>query len=137
MQARDIGTSALLATEHAAAPRVGTRCPMARVRVSRVVHAHRDDVWRVVGNIGGHARWQVDVRAIEFTTLDQRGVGSQYLCDAKLGPLRMRIPMTVTEWRERRAVAVRYDGRLSGGGRITLSRRPMRTTKVTWSAHLR
>src|SRR5205814_9372906 len=67
----------------------------------------------------------------------QRGVGWQYLCAGKRGPLAMRMPMTVTEWRERRAVAVRYDGRLSGGGRITLSRRPMRTTKVTWSAHLR
>jgi uncharacterized protein YndB with AHSA1/START domain len=110
---------------------------MARVRVSRVVHAPPAEVWRVVADIGGHSRWQVEVRAIEFTTLDQRGVGARYLCDAQLGPMRMRIPMTVTEWRERKAVAVRYDGRLSGGGRITLRRRPMRATKVTWSAHLR
>jgi len=110
---------------------------MARVRVSRVVNAPLADVWAVVADIGGHARWQVDVRAIEFTSVEQRGVGAQYLCAARLGPIRMRIPMTVTEWRERKAVAVRYDGRLSGGGRITVSRRPRRGTKVTWSARLR
>jgi uncharacterized protein YndB with AHSA1/START domain len=110
---------------------------VAHVRVSRVIPASPRDVWRVVADINGHARWQVDVRAIEFTTSDQRGVGAQYICDTRLGPIRMRIPMTVTEWRERKAVAVRYQGRLSGGGRITLRRRRRGATKVTWSAQIR
>ena len=35
------------------------------------------------------------------------------------------------------AVAVRYEGRLSGGGRITLRRRRRHATKVTWSAQVR
>jgi hypothetical protein len=65
-----------------------------------VIDAPPTDVWRVVSDIGGHARWQVDVRAIEFMTHDQRGVGTKYLCDTRLGPIRMRIPMTITEWRE-------------------------------------
>ena len=77
------------------------------------------------------------MRAIEFTTPDQRGIGAQYLCDTRLGPIRMRIPMTITEWRERKAVAVRYEGRLSGGGRITVRRKGRRATKVTWSAQIR
>jgi hypothetical protein len=102
-----------------------------------VIDAPAADVWRIVARIEDHARWQVDVRAIEFTTADQRGVGAQYDCVTRLGPIRMRIPMTVTEWRERKAVAVRYDGRLSGGGRISLRRRRRQGTKVTWSAHVR
>lgn len=110
---------------------------MARVRVSRVIDAPPAAVWRVVSDIAGHARWQVDVRAIEFTTPEQRAVGASYLCHTQLGPIRMTIPMTVTEWRDRRRVAVQYQGRLSGAGGITLRRRGKRATKVTWSARIR
>ena len=94
----------------------------------------------MVADIEGHAAWQIDVRAIEFTTAERRSVGAAYLVDSKLGPIRMQIPMTVVEWRERRAIAVSYQGRLSGRGRITVrqrGRRRQRATKVTWSAHIR
>lgn len=111
---------------------------MARVRVSRVIEAPLREVWSVVSDIEGHTSWQVDVRAIRFTTKEQRAVGAAYLVDTKLGPIRMQIPMTVIEWHERRCVAVQYQGRLSGRGRITVRpRRKRRATKVTWSARVR
>jgi hypothetical protein len=93
-------------------------------------------VWAVVADIEGHARWQVDVRAIRFTTAERTVVGAAYLCDTQLGPIRMTIPMTVVDWRDRKVVAVQYQGRLSGRGRITVRRR-RRATKVTWAAHIR
>lgn len=110
---------------------------MARVRVSRVIDAPASEVWAFVADIGGHAGWQIDVRSIEFTSVRHRGVGTTYLCDTRLGPIRMGIPMTVTEWSEGKAVAVSYEGSLSGGGRITVKRRRRNRTKVTWAARVR
>jgi hypothetical protein len=91
----------------------------------------------VISDIGTHARWQVDVRSVTFTSPNPRGVGAAYYCDTRLGPVAMRIPMEVIEWDEGRSIAVRYDGTLSGGGRISLRRRRRRRTQVTWSARLR
>src|SRR4051812_6876130 len=110
---------------------------MARVRVSRVIDAPPRSVWPFVADIGGHARWQVDLRSIRFTSDRTRGVGATYDCDTRLGPVRMRIPMGVTEWREGKAVAVRYEGALSGGGRITVQRRREGRAKGTWAARVR
>jgi hypothetical protein len=94
-------------------------------------------VWPLVADVGNHARWQIDVRAIDFTTPDTEGVGAAYDCHTRLGPIRMRIPMEVTEWRAGESIAVRYDGALSGAGRIALRRRRRRRTQVTWSAHIK
>lgn len=109
----------------------------ARVRVSRVIDAPASEVWARVADIGGHAHWQVDVRSIQFTSARHHGVGTTYRCDTRLGPIRMAIPMTVTEWSEGKAVAVSYEGALSGGGRITVKRRRRNRTKVTWAARVR
>ena len=109
---------------------------MARVRVSRVIAAPPGIVWPVIADIEGHARWQVDVRRITITSSSARGVGTTYACDTRLGPVRMRIPMEIVEWDEGAAVAVQYDGTLRGGGRITLTRKRRRRTKVTWAARV-
>src|SRR5258705_10276993 len=109
---------------------------MARGRVSRVIDAPPGLVWREVSDIGGHARWQVDVRSIAFTSGRVRGVGTTYDCDTKLGLVRMVIPMEVIHWDEGRSIGVRYEGTLRGGGRITLARKRRRRTKITWSARV-
>lgn len=109
---------------------------MARVRVSRVIEASPSEVWPFVADIRAHAEWQVDVRAIELTSARTTGVGTSYLVHAGLGPVRMRIPMEVTEWDEGRHVAVRYEGSLRGQGRIRLKRRRDGRTKVTWAARI-
>jgi hypothetical protein len=110
---------------------------MARVRVSRVIEADPSDLWPIVADLQGHAAWQVDVRAIDVTSSQAAGVGTTYLVHAQLGLLRMRIPMEVVEWDDGRSIAVRYDGSLSGGGRISLKRRRRGRTKVTWAARVR
>jgi len=105
--------------------------------VSRVIDAPPGLVWPVVCDIGTHSDWQVDVRSVTFTSTSTRGVGTTYDCDTRLGPIRMRIPMTVVEWDDGRAIAVAYEGTLSGGGRITLTRKRKQRTKVTWAARVR
>src|SRR5947209_7697436 len=75
---------------------------MARVRVSRMIEAKPADVWAVVADLADHARWQIDVHAIRFTSPRTRGVGATYECDARLGPIRMRRPMEDVEWRATR-----------------------------------
>ena len=109
-----------------------------RVRVGQTIDASPADVWPFVADINSHALWQVDVRAIRFTSANTRGVGATYECATRLGPIRMRIPMEVVEWTEGKAVAVHYEGSLSGGGRISLKRRGRgRRTRVRWAANIR
>lgn len=110
---------------------------MARARVSRVIGAPPRAVWDLVADIEGHAGWQVDVAAIRVTSVQRHGVGTTYDVHARLGPIRMMIPMTITEWRPRRSVSTRYDGSLRGQGTITVRRRGRGQSKVTWSARVR
>ena len=105
--------------------------------MSRVVRASPRAVWDVVADIEGHAAWQVDVGEIRMTSRSRQGVGTTYDVHARLGPIRMVIPMTITRWSERRAVSTRYDGSLSGQGIITVKRHGRGRTKVTWSARVR
>ena len=39
-----------------------------------------------------------DARSIEFETEQRRGVGTRFVCDTRVGPLRIDDTLTVTEW---------------------------------------
>jgi carbon monoxide dehydrogenase subunit G len=101
-----------------------------------VIAAPPRRVWAVVADIAGHAHWQVDVAAITFTSDRHRGVGTTYDVATRLGPVRMRIPMEIVEWHDGKAVGVRYEGTLSGGGRITVRRAGRGRSRVTWAARV-
>ena len=99
-----------------------------------MIRASPRAVWDVVADIEGHGAWQVDVADIRMTSTRRRGAGTSYDVRARIGPIRMVIPMTITEWRDRRSVSTRYDGSLRGQGTITVKRHGRGRTKVTWSA---
>ena len=47
-------------------------------------------------------------------------MGTSFECDTRVGPLRLTDRMTVVEWDEPRAMAVRHTGLVSGTGRFLL-----------------
>lgn len=93
-------------------------------------------VWALASDIAQHPSWQIDLRGVTFASAQRRGTGTAYECDTRLGPVRMRIPMVVTRWREGRTMEVRYEGSLSGTGRLEVQRRRRHRSRVTWSARI-
>lgn len=106
------------------------------MRVSVVVRATPAGVWAELRDIESHAEWMADAAAIRFTSRRREGVGTEFECDTVVGPFRLTDRMTVTEWRDRRAMGVRHVGVVTGTGRFTLRRIGARRTRLTWDESL-
>jgi hypothetical protein len=77
-----------------------------------------------------------DAEAIRVTSPRSTGAGTTFECATRIGPLRVSDTMEITEWRERRAMAIRHTGLVRGLGRFTLKLRPGGTL-FTWEERLR
>jgi hypothetical protein len=78
-----------------------------------------------------------DAASIRFTGDQRSGVGTTFECETRVGPLRTRDVMEVTEWRERRSMGVRHRGLVTGTGRFLLRRHGRHGTCLTWDETLR
>lgn len=77
-------------------------------------------VWDVIEPIERHVDWMADAVAIRFVNDKRRGVGTQFVCDTKVGPLRLADRMEITEWVPEQVMGVRHTGLVRGTGRFTL-----------------
>ena len=109
---------------------------MRRIALRRTIRADIGTVWDALADLAAHVEWMADARAIRFTSRATEGVGTTFDCDTKVGPLRLRDRMEVTEWEPERAMAVRHVGVVTGEGRFTLHPH-RRGTELRWEEHLR
>lgn len=108
---------------------------MSRVRVDIRIGADAARVWAALEDIESHAEWMQDAEAIRFTSGKRRGVGTEFECDTKVGPLRVTDVMRVTEWDPCVRLAVRHSGIVTGEGRFTLHPQGSDTI-VEWTEQL-
>lgn len=111
---------------------------MGKITVSTDLDASPDRVWSIVEPIERHVDWMADAVAIRFETEQTRGVGTAFLCDTKVGPIRLTDHMRITEWVPGEAMGVEHTGLVTGTGVFTLE--PLdggRRTRFTWSETLR
>ena len=94
---------------------------MARISVFIDIDASPERVWDVVEPVERHVDWMADAVAIRFVGAQTRGVGTAFLCDTKVGPLRLTDRMEITEWETARVMGVRHVGIVTGTGRFTLT----------------
>lgn len=102
------------------------------------LEATPEHVWSVVEPIEHHVDWMADAVAIRFQGEQTRGVGTDFLCNTKVGPIRLTDHMTITEWEPPWVMGVHHTGIVTGTGRFTLV--PLdggRRTLFTWSEQLR
>lgn len=100
------------------------------------VPAPPEIVWAELSHIERHAAWMRDAASIRFVTDKRQGAGTVFVCDTRVGPLRVKDRMEVVEWSPLRALAVRHAGAVRGEGRFELE--PVAGgTVVTWVEHLR
>ena len=81
---------------------------MARITVSIELPATPARVWEVVEPIENHTEWMADAVAIRFVNEQRRGVGTKFLCDTKVGPIRLTDHMEITAWEPERVMGVTH-----------------------------
>ena len=93
-------------------------------------------VWAELEPIEHHVEWMADAETITFATATTRGVGTEFDCVTRIGPLRTVDRMVVTEWEPDRAMGIDHCGLVRGSGRFTLTPRPGGRTRFTWREEL-
>jgi Polyketide cyclase / dehydrase and lipid transport len=110
---------------------------MGRIAVSIDIDATPGEVWDVIEPIETHVRWMHDAAAIRFDGAQQRGVGTRFVCDTKVGPIRLEDHMEITEWVPIERMGVRHTGVVTGTGTFTLTPIDLdRRTRFAWSEEL-
>jgi hypothetical protein len=105
--------------------------------VSIDISATPGQVWKVVEPVEDHVEWMHDAVAIRFQTEQHRGVGTSFLCDTKVGPIKLVDRMEITEWATDSAMGVRHTGMVTGTGRFTLTPIDLgRRTRFGWDESL-
>jgi Polyketide cyclase / dehydrase and lipid transport len=110
---------------------------VSQLSVAIEVSAPPEAVWKVVEPIENHVEWMHDAVAIRFQGDQQRGVGTRFMCDTKIGPIELVDRMEITEWVPGSAMGVRHVGIVTGAGRFTLT--PIdfgRRTRFGWDESL-
>lgn len=110
---------------------------MSQLRVAIDISATPAQVWNVVEPVEDHVEWMHDAVAIRFETTQHRGVGTTFLCDTKVGPLRLVDRMEITDWEPCSAMGVRHVGMVVGTGMFTLTPIDLgRRTRFEWDESL-
>ena len=110
---------------------------MSEIRVALEIDATPARVWEVVEPVENHVDWMHDAVAIRFTGEQTRGVGTEFLCDTKVGPIKLVDRMEITEWVPGEVMGVRHTGLVTGTGRFTLEPIDLdRRTRFVWQEEL-
>lgn len=121
---------------------------MTDVRVSIDIDASPETVWATIEPIERHVEWMADAVAIRFETEQTRGVGTTFLCDTKIGPIRLTDEMEITQWQpaldggdgrpaQDGAMGVKHTGLVTGTGVLQIA--PIaggRRTRFSWTEDL-
>jgi len=105
---------------------------MPGVSVSIIIDATPNEVWQVLEPVERHIDWMADAVAIRFQTDQTRGVGTRFLCDTKVGPIRLTDAMEITAWQPGRTMGVVHTGLVTGRGEFTMIDAPGGRTTFRW-----
>lgn len=109
---------------------------MPGIRVAVDIDAPVERVWQVVEPVERHVDWMADAVAIRFKSGQTRGVGTEFFCDTKVGPIKLVDEMTITAWVPNRVMGVRHTGVVTGTGEFTLEANASGGTRFTWTEKL-
>jgi hypothetical protein len=111
---------------------------MGRINVSVEIDAPTKRVWDFIEPIETHVDWMADADAIRFDSPTQtRGIGTSFVCDTTIGPIRLRDRMVVTEWEAGVQMGIRHTGAVTGDGLFELSSIDLdRRTRFSWTEQI-
>jgi len=109
---------------------------MSTIQVSVEIQAPLEAVWAAAADLGSHTAWMADAESITFLTARQRGLGTRMEVATRIGPLRTKDVMEVTEWEDRHRIGVRHTGLVTGQGAFELEELDPAATRFTWRERL-
>ena len=90
------------------------------IHVCITIAAPPDQVWRAVERIETHTEWMQDAESIDFLTEQHAGVGAEFDCRTKVGPLHTNDHFVVTGWEPGAAMGIEHRGAVTGIGEFRL-----------------
>ena len=77
-----------------------------------------------------------DAESITFTSSSRSGTGTKFVCLTKVGPIRLRDKMEITNWQEGSEITIQHSGIISGSGSLSLDEIGEKQTLLTWREDL-
>lgn len=93
-------------------------------------------VWSYLSHIDDHVDWMSDAESITFTSSLTSGIGTKFVCLTRVGPIRLRDRMEITNWIEGSGITIRHSGIVSGSGTLSLDEIDEKHTLLTWREDL-
>ncbi|MCB0965901.1 MAG: SRPBCC family protein [Ilumatobacter sp.] len=107
------------------------------ITVSIDIDAPLGEVWARLETIESHIDWMADASAIRFHGDQRRGVGTSFVCDTKVGPVRLSDEMEITVWEPEAEMGVVHRGLVTGRGSFRLEPIDLdRRCRLIWSETL-
>jgi uncharacterized protein YndB with AHSA1/START domain len=106
------------------------------IHTCTTIAASPDAVWRAVERIDTHTEWMLDAERITFRSAQHEGVGAEFDCLTRVGPLRTTDRFVVTRWEPGEAMGIEHRGAVTGVGEFRL--RPLASggTEFCWEETL-
>ena len=108
---------------------------MATIEISTYINVSPEMLWEELRHIDRHVNWMNDAVSITFTSSTTEGVGTQFSCLTKVGPLKTTDIMTITQWEEARTMGVEHVGLVKGAGTFQIALQCEGST-ITWRESL-
>jgi len=108
---------------------------MATIQISTLINVSPEILWEELRHINRHVNWMNDAVSITFTSPTTEGVGTQFSCLTKVGPLKTTDIMTITQWQENKTMGVEHVGLVKGTGTFHIEPHGEGST-ITWKESL-
>ncbi len=107
-----------------------------RIHLCTTIGASVDAVWRSIENIESHTEWMADAESITFRSTQRQGVGTEFECRTRVGPMTTTDVMRITEWEPGSAMGIEHRGLVTGSGRFSLTAVGLHLTEFCWTEEL-
>ena len=108
---------------------------MATIQISTHINVSPEILWEELRHIDRHVNWMNDAVSITFTSPTTEGVGTQFSCLTKVGPLKTTDIMTIIQWQENKVMGVEHVGLVKGTGTFHIEPHGEGST-ITWKESL-
>jgi len=108
------------------------------VKVCITIAAPPDSVWAAIERVESHTEWMLDAARITFRSPRHSGVGAEFDCLTRVGPLHTTDHFVITRWDPGVCLGIEHRGAVTGRGEFRL--RPLGAgdaTRFCWDETLR
>ena len=110
---------------------------MITIRVCTTISAPPEHVWAAVERIEDHTEWMQDAESITFRGVQRTGVGAEFDCLTRVGPLHTTDRFVITVWQPGEAMGIAHRGTVTGDGEFRLYPWGDGATQFCWEERLR